>query len=76
MLQTVATLLSLLLAGGALAVIVASLADEWTALRHALAGQQAGLVPALPARTRQVKSARRARFVRINPEALMRRAAA
>lgn len=76
MLQTVATLFSLLFASGAMAIIVASVADDWVALRRALAGHDAAFASALPARTRQLKPARRARMIRFSPEAVPQRAVA
>ena len=74
MLQTVATIISLLLAFGAVAIIWASIADDWEALRAAL-----GLVPAqkespLPPHIR-AKVARRARVFRVSPAVAQRAAA-
>ena len=75
MLQTVATIISLLLAFGAVAIIWASIADDWEALRAAL-----GIVPAqneapLPPHVR-AKAARRARVLRVSPRTVPQRVAA
>ena len=75
MLQTVATIISLLLAFGAVAIIWASIADDWEALSAAL-----GLVPAqnpapLPPHFR-AKTAQRTRVLRVSPRTASLRAAA
>ena len=75
MVQTVATMISLLIAVGATAVMAASIAEDWTALHRALA-PAAARGRALPPRTRQLVPARRARIVRISVPSSPLRAAA
>ena len=73
MIQTVATILFLLLGASGMLVIAASLADDWGAFRHALGlGDKVG---GLPPRMR-VPSPQRARVVRISPAGSSWRAAA
>lgn len=76
MVQTVATLISLLLGASALTVIGFSVADDWDGLARALGFRNASTTPPLPPRTRQLAPARRARFVRLPAEASPLRAAA
>lgn len=76
MVQTVATLISLLLGISGLAAIVLSLAEEWDAVKRAFLRNGRSTTPPLPPRTRQLAPARRARIVRITPEASPWRAAA
>jgi hypothetical protein len=68
MVQTVATLASLLIGISALAVIVLSLAEEWAALKRALGLGAFSSAPSLPPRTRQIITPRRARIVRLSVE--------
>ncbi len=76
MVQTVATLISLLLSASALTVIGFSVADDWDALKRALGLHASSTTPPLPPRTRQLAPARRARMVRMSVEASPLRAAA
>ena len=66
MVQTVATLVSLLIGISALAVIAFSLAEDWTALKRALGFGAFSTTPPLPPKTRQIISPRRARMVRLS----------
>ena len=75
MLQTVATITSLLLAVGAIAIITASIADDWDALRAALGLDVVGKTAPLPPHFR-AKAARRARVLRVSPRTVSQRAAA
>jgi hypothetical protein len=76
MVQIVATLASLLIGISALAVIVLSLAEEWDAVKRALLRPAHSTTPPLPPRTRMLAPARRARMMRVTPEASSLRAAA
>lgn len=76
MVQTVATLFSVLLGLSALAVIGFSLFEEWDILKRTVRPAMPVAGRNLPARTRQIAPARRARMVRINVETSPRRAAA
>lgn len=75
MVQTVATMISLLLTIGAIGVIAASIAEDWAALQRALV-PATSRVPVLPPRTRQLEPARRARIVRFTAPSSPLRAAA
>jgi len=75
MLQTVATIISLLLALGAVAIIAASIADDWEAMMNALGLSPApGSVPSLP--QARARLARRVHVLRVKPQAVSLRAAA
>jgi len=75
MLQTVATLVSLLLAFGAVAIIATSIADDWHAMLNALGlSPTARIASSLP--QTQSRLARRARVLRVRPQAMSLRAAA
>lgn len=76
MVQTVATLISLLAGASALSVIGFSLVEEWDALTRALGRATPPLAAPLPRHVRQIAPARRARMVRLTPSALPLRAAA
>ncbi len=76
MVQTVATMISLLMAIGAVAVIAASIADDWAALHRALAPIGVGFASSLPPRTRRLVPAPRARIVRVSAPPSALRAAA
>lgn len=76
MVQTVATLISLLLTASALVVIGFSVADDWETLKSALGFGHSSMTPPLPPRTRQVAPARRARMIRMSAESSPLRAAA
>ena len=75
MLQTVATIISLLLAFGATAIIWASIADDWESLRSALDRGQPRDSAALPPRI-HAKAVRRTPVLRLSPRAVSLRAAA
>jgi len=75
MLQTVATIISLLLAFGATAIIWASIADDWEALCSALGRTSPTRGSALPPHV-HARPTRPARVVRINSRAVPLRAAA
>ena len=75
MLQTVATLVFLLLAGAGVAVIVASLLDDWAVLCQALGFGRTGNVAPLPPRTRAPGPLKTARLVRFSPSSAHRAAA-
>ena len=75
MLHNVATIISLVLAFGAIALIWASIADDWEALRCALQPTSPTRGSALPPRV-HARSARRARVLGIRPQAVSLRAAA
>ncbi len=76
MLQSVATLLSLLIATGTVALIAATLTDEWrTILRAVRNGGELGLLP-LPAQGRATAHVQRARIVRVRSQSAPQRAAA
>jgi hypothetical protein len=68
MVQTFATLASLLIGIAALAVIAFSIAEDWAALKRALGIGAFSSTPPLPPRTRQIICARRARIVRLSVE--------
>lgn len=74
MLQTVATIISLLLAFGAVAIIAASIADDWDRMLNALGLSTDNAAPALP--QARARIARRARVLRVRPQAASLRAAA
>ncbi len=76
MVQTVATLASLLIGFAALAVIAFSLAEDWEAFRRALGYRIASTTPPLPPKTRHIISARRARIVRLSVDSQAWRRAA
>lgn len=76
MLQTVATMISMMMAGGGALVIAVSLAEEWEAMHRAMLGGSAVQPGRLPARTRRIASPRRARMVRFTPETAPSRAVA
>jgi hypothetical protein len=76
MVQTVATLVSLLIGFSALAVIAFSLAEDWSAFKRALGLGAVSTTPPLPPRTRQIISARRARIVRLSVDSQAWRRAA
>ncbi len=76
MLQIVATLISTLLALGALAVIAGVLADDWHDVARALGfGRMARTAP-LPAQRPRSGGDRHARVVRVSPQSAPQRAAA
>ena len=75
MLQTVATMVSLLLAIGAVAIIAASIAEDRDAMLRALGFAPAGAAPILPPQA-PARLARRARVLRVRPQAASLRAAA
>jgi len=75
MLHNVATIISLLLAFGAIALIWASIADDWEALRCALQRTAPVRGPAVPPRV-HARSASRARILGVKPQAVSLRAAA
>ena len=73
MLQSVATLISLLIAAGALAMMVAVLADDWRLVVRALRPRARLTVAPLPVRTR-VAADRRAHVVRVSSQSAPLRA--
>jgi hypothetical protein len=75
MLQSVATLSSVLIMSAMVAVIVAMLADDWFAITSALGVKQASTPAPLPAAAR-ASGHRRARVVRIRSQSAPLRAAA
>jgi hypothetical protein len=76
MVQTVTTLITLLLGGSAVTVIGLSVTDDWDAFKRALGFRIRSASPPLPPRTRQIAPARRARFVKLPSEVSPLRAAA
>ncbi len=74
MLQSVATLISLFIAAGMIAVIAGVLADDWVKIMHAL-GLHAPIESASPVRARPPGD-RRARVVRVRSQSAPLRAAA
>jgi hypothetical protein len=75
MLQSVATLVSLMIAAGALAVIVNVLADDWRLVVRALGfGRSFDAKPVFAAA--RPRGDRRARVVRVSPQSAPQRAAA
>ena len=76
MVQIFGVLVSVLLTAGALCVIVASIAEEWSAVALALTTSGGRFDTPLPAHIRRVAGARRARIVRLMPESVPQRAAA
>ena len=76
MLQTVATMVSLILAGCGMLVIGASLADNWGEMVRALGFVSPVRFAALPPRTHKVAAPRKARIVRVSPSRLPQRAVA
>lgn len=75
MLQSVATLSSVLIMSAMVAIIVAMLADDWRAITAALGVKQAMTADLLPAAAR-TSGHRRARVVRIRSQSAPLRAAA
>jgi hypothetical protein len=75
MLQSVATLSSVLIMSAMVAIIVAMLADDWRAIMAALGLKQAMTADPLPAAAR-TSGHRRARVVRIRSQSAPLRAAA
>jgi hypothetical protein len=76
MLQIVATLLSTMLALGALALIVAILADDWRSVVRALRNIRDYQPLPLAVQPRIAMQDRRARVVRVSSQSAPRRAAA
>lgn len=75
MVQSVATLASLLIAAGALALIAGVLADDWNAVLHALRGRTLFALKPIPLCSRG-SSDRRAHVVRVSSQSAPQRAAA
>lgn len=75
MLQSVATLISVLIAAGMVAVIAAVLADDWLAVMRAL-GVQASLPNMALPTVRTPTGDRRARVVRVSSQSVRVRVAA
>jgi hypothetical protein len=75
MLQSVATLISLFLATGMMAVIAAVLADDWLAVTRALAGRTS-TVDMATVRASRSSGCRRARVLRVRSQSAPLRAAA
>ena len=76
MIQTISTMVSLMLGVGGAGVIAAALIEDWQALRHALAPIAGGSLPPLPPHTRRIAGARPARMIRLTPASSPLRAAA
>ena len=76
MLQSVATLISLLIMSGALALIVAALADDWKTIVRALGLRRPFEIAPLPYRARAFSGDRRAYVVRVSSQSVPQRAAA
>lgn len=73
MLQTVATLISTLIASGALALIVGVIADDWKVVRRVIGLRSMDTIRSAPARSRPD---RQARVVRVSAQSVPLRAAA
>lgn len=67
MVQTISTIISLLLGMAGVAVILVTLMEDWHALGAALGTTGSGTFPPLPPRTRRLVSARPARMIVIRP---------
>lgn len=76
MMETVTTMVSLLLSAGAAGVIGASVWEDRHALRRALGNPAADVLPPLPLHTHRVVGPRPARFIKVQVTTSQLRAAA